>query len=294
MSIAIKNREIKKILKSSYPKTKFSVTKRWSDSSHISWVDGPTEKDIKSITTKYCRIWTDRRVSEDIKTITKEYVSNTYSNVSEVEVDRIAYDLYSKYYIDENYSKEFLVEEAKKQSIKQEKEYQEYLVKREIEDAKNRRRENRRILAREKFDSYEKEVTYLEDETNIVTTAKFANLNKNQNIKQYEDEVNKDKYFTPKCIVKRIVEFKDLYAWLYFKNNLLDNYDFCHEFGGSKLLDSDPRANEINDEINYNEELLNYFKYSAYEIVIEVKYKNENEKLYVNPQGYSYPRYVGI
>ena len=294
MSLAIKNREIKKILKATYPEVKFSVTARWSYHSNISWVDGPNKKQVKETTKDYSDLWFSRDISSEISEITISYVKSYYSEITDdYEIQDKANSIENKYYISsETYSIDWLKQEADVELVQKKKEFEEYLVQKELDDAKYKRYADRQKTARMKFDSYDIEVLDIEDEDTIVIK-KFANLNKNNTLIQYEDEVNKGDYYSSNCVVKRTVKFNDYYTWTYFKNNLLDNYSFCDKFGGSKLLENDERIDDYEEFDFFSKgDLMNYWKANSYSIVIEVSYKNE--KIYVNPEGFSYARYVGI
>jgi hypothetical protein len=294
MTIAEKNRAIKKELKATYPEVKFSVTKRWYDTSNITWEDGPTEKSVKETLDTYCEIWTSRTISEEIEAITTSYVKSHYSGLNaDYEVYDVVSTIQNKYYISsETYSIDWIRQEVEIEEMVKEEEYQKWLIQREIDVARDKRFSNRRKLTRDKFDTCNTEVADIENEDTIVVS-RFANLNKNNTLARYESEVQKGDYYLSNCVVKRTVKFNDSFAWTYFKNNLMERYDFCENFGGSKLLESDPRTNEFEEFDFFSEgELMDYFKANNYSIVIEVSY--QNEKIYVNPEGYSYPRYVAI
>jgi len=293
MSLTEKNREIRKILKENFPETKFSVTKRNCSTSNISWINGPTNNNVETvISSKYYYVHTERTITEEVNNIVKNYIKSKYASIDDIEIERLTRDTLKETSINEDFSVQVLIDADEKKRIQHEKDVAEYTKKQLEEKKKYERKEKRKQIAKDRFVA---PVVIDLDHEDFIVTKKFARLNKNCTLKEYEYEVKNNRYDINDCVVKRIVRFNDWYSWTYFVNNLMDEYNFCTDNGGSCLLKTDPRYEELENadiSIFNSDENLEYYRNNCYTEVIQVTYKNK--KIYVDPQGYSYARYVGI
>ncbi len=146
-------------------------------------------------------------------------------------------------------------EEAEKKRQEADKLYQEIKKQRELE--------KELILS----DYTLKEIPENEQQTKVY---KWARLNKNSTLKEYKEEVRNGEYYTQKGRITHTLEFKNWAAAEAFSNNLLTSFDFIKGKGGT---------------LEENSEYIN--------MVVAVMYAG-NEYFVIDPQGYSYSRYVGL
>jgi hypothetical protein len=114
----------------------------------------------------------------------------------------------------------------------------------------------------------------------------FPNLNKNNEIELYLDQLEKRQYKLTKTIISEVVTL-DQVGYDEFVQNLMANYDWLKGKGGCGTT-----YEKSYDECKTDEELKEFYK-NAYTIAIKVQSKNR-KTLYVDPQGYAYARYVGF
>lgn len=126
------------------------------------------------------------------------------------------------------------------------------------------------------------------ENSRIFITAKFANLNKNNTLQKYQEEVKSGDYELCRCLVTDAAiltseEYDDL------TNSFLDDRDWLADKGGHNSDMIQPEG----DWWNWSQEAQEEFRRTAYRLVIGVVCK-ERPTIYLDPQGYSYARYVGI
>lgn len=137
----------------------------------------------------------------------------------------------------------------------------------------------------------------LKREIKCTREIKFASLNKQASLSDYFHEVYIKKGYSivKRILITDIIEFTDWYSWNYFTNSFMERFDLLEKKGGSSLLDNDPRIEEIDKVESFfklSEEQRRYCKENCYTNCVLVKYGNK--RAYIDPQGYSYARYVGI
>lgn len=108
-------------------------------------------------------------------------------------------------------------------------------------------------------------------EHHVYINAMFANLNKNDSIEEYDEQLEAGKYYLSECKIDKVVVL-DTTDYDLFCESLLSDCDWLEDEGGTSL----------NSATN-----------STYRHVVAVACKNRRT-LYVDPQGYSYARYVGV
>lgn len=157
------------------------------------------------------------------------------------------------------------------------KDYQERKQKREqeAEEARQRAEEAHKKFVTESqkqktliLNDYK--IIELPEEKQQIKTYKWAHLNKNNTLKEYKEEVRKDNFYNQKGKITHILEFTNWKAAEAFSNNLLMSFDFLKDKGGT---------------YKENGEYINE--------VISVQYSGQ-EYFVIDPQGYSYSRYVGL
>lgn len=118
---------------------------------------------------------------------------------------------------------------------------------------------------------------------------KWANLNKNSNLKTYIDEVKKGEFYNRDGKITHEWTFTDFQALQSLKSNLLTDFKQISGLGGSDS--DDPRLAQYTDVFKIPRDLMESVKW--YNLVVAVIYENKI-KFVIDPQGCGYARYVGI
>lgn len=126
---------------------------------------------------------------------------------------------------------------------------------------------------------------------NLFVTARFAKLNKNCSLAEYQHEVGKgkDSYRDERCKVTEIAALTDE-GFDAFADSLLDPFEWLAGKGGSDAPGEWPQVNSWSDLSDAQQTL---WRKTCYNLVVAVTAPNR-ETIYVNPEGHSYARYVGI
>lgn len=120
------------------------------------------------------------------------------------------------------------------------------------------------------------------EKADLTVNAKWANLNKNNEIGEYCYEVfMKNDYEVNKMRVIEIVTL-NYEEWYAFKNGLLEDRDWLADKGGTE---------EVFTLVDEKEQL---YKKSYQMVGLLVQLEDSNEVVAVDPEGYNYARYVGI
>jgi hypothetical protein len=175
-------------------------------------------------------------------------------------------------------------EEARKEA-----EYYAWKAQSELETIEyNKRMEEEKKQVENIYNSVE--VVELEETTQyFVTGAEFANLNKNNTLEQYQEEVKSGKYSIENVKITKEVHFNNPEALESFSNMLLNDFDFLANTGGSYTDDN--RINSMTDFYNMDEIERTSVKWNLYGVAI---YFNNELQFVVDAQGYNYARYVGL
>lgn len=283
-------KEVRAYLKKRFPFVKFSIR---SDLNSIDCyvVSSPFEEDSKYLKAiqKYC----------------KEYI-NTYNyNNSDIMTDYFDVNFYGGYFdLSYEYKQTAITEEIKKamgnfdikekkvkeqEMAEQEKRYQEYLKQTELDKIEAEKRIKRESEEKKYIYDNIEVVEVAEDKQYFIENAHFANLNKNNTLEQYKEEVLKGDYYDNTLKVTRELHFKNIKSLNYFKNMLLHDFDFINGTGGSYT--DDTRINSMNDYNKMTKEERNTVKWVLNGIAV---YYNNELQFVIDAQGYSYSRYVGL
>jgi hypothetical protein len=128
----------------------------------------------------------------------------------------------------------------------------------------------------------------LPENKQVLKSYKWANLNKNNTLKEYQDEVKTGDYYTREAKALKRWNFANFEAFNFLRNNLLTDFEQLEKQGGSASDDSRLDGLEMHQ---VTQELYNNCKW--YNLGVEVYY-NGDFQFFIDPQGYSYSRYVGI
>jgi hypothetical protein len=188
--------------------------------------------------------------------------------------------------------KQFDIKVAEAEELKrveEERQYQEYLKEQEQANKEAEKRQ-KQIKADKEYINNNIEVVDLEEGNQyFVKNAYFANLNKNNTLERYQEEVSKGDYYLNTLKVTREVHFKDLKSYNLYINMLLHDFDFIDGTGGSYT--DDLRINSMTDYYNMTSEEQKTIEWLLKGVAVYI----DNELMFViDAQGYCYARYVGL
>lgn len=180
-------------------------------------------------------------------------------------------------------------EHEKAEEEKKEKEFQEYMKQQKIRDEEHqKKREEEKKQIENIYNSVDvKELD--EKEQYFVVNSAFANLNKNNTLDQYIEEVEKGDYSTENVKITKEVHFDNKEALTNFSNMLLNDFDFLANTGGS--FTEDNRINSMLDYYNMDDYEKASVKWNLKGVAV---YFDNKLQFIVDAQGYSYARYVGL
>lgn len=302
-------KEIRKHLKKQFPEVKFSVTSSYNkvdiDIKSSPYCNDKLEDNRELECLDYRRF--EEAHNKELLAI-KDYCTKLLSSYNYDDSDSMTDYFNTHFYgyatIDYNYiqteqseeTKENienfrgkLAEQEKAEEEQKEIKYQEYLKKQE---QRNKEYQERIEQEQQEVETINNNIDIKELEENkqyYVLDAKFAKLNKNNTIEEYEEEVAKDSYNLEDIKISKEVHFKNADSLEYFSNLLLNNFDFLDGTGGSNT--DDKRVNSMADYRNMSKEEQKTVKWYREGIAI---YINNKLQFVVDAQGYSYARYVGL
>lgn len=284
--------EIRKYVRSYFTNVKFSIT---SDHNSISFYIMSSPYDKESIYLK--------AIQEYCTNLLKSYNYCTcYDPYGDYGSTNNFYGAYAK--IDYHYTQAEQTEITKTdmldfdaemlkfeiaEEVRKEATYQEH-VKQNEEDHKN-------YLIRVEAEKKEIElinnsievINIEESKQYFVIGSDFANLNKNNTLNEYKEEVLKGDCYKQNVKITKEVHFQNEESFIYFSNMLLNDFDFLAQTGGS--FTNDNRINSMTDYNNMTKEERETVIFNLYGVAI---YYNNQLQFVVDAQGFSYARYVGL
>lgn len=284
-------KEIRSALKARFKFVKFSVTSK--DRIRVEIKSAPFEKD--SIYLKAITEYVDKLVeSYNFCTCYDPYGDygssyNFYYFGCKVDYDYIQIEATSEII---EAMKQFDIKLAEAEELKrveEEREYQEYLIKMEQEKKEAEERQKQVKTDKEYINNNIEVVDLEEGNQYYVKNAYFANLNKNNTLDQYKEEVAKGDYYLNTLKVTREIYFKDLKSYNLYINMLLHDFDFIDGTGGSYT--DDLRINSMTDYYNMSSEEQKTVEWLLQGIAV---YINNELMFVIDAQGYCYARYVGL
>jgi len=277
--------EVRKHVKAHFPQCKFSVT---SDHNSISFyiVSSPYEKDsvyLKAIE-KYCTSllqFYNYTTYGNNNNFYGAYANISYDYTQTEQTEAIKADIVN---FDTNLAEFELKEEERKQA-----EFKAWEAKREqdiLDDQEYAKKEAEQIKVI--YNSIN--IVDLEEEKQyFVIGSQFANLNKNNTLEQYREEVKKGDLYIQNVKITKEVHFQNEESLNNFSNLLLNDFDFLSDTGGS--FTDDARFTSITDYHNMTEKERESVIFNLYGVAV---YYNNNLQFVVDAQGHSYARYVGL
>ena len=277
--------EVRKYVKTRFPQCKFSVT---SDYNSISFyiVSSPYDKEsiyLKAIE-KYC---TNLLQSYNYTTYGNNnnfygaYANISYDYLQTEQTETIKADIIN---FDANLAEFERQEEERKQE-----EFRLWELKREqdiLDDQEYAKKEAEQVKVI--YGSIDI-VELAEDKQYYVVNCQMANLNKNNTLEQYKEEVIKGDFYLKDIKITKEIHFQNEESLSYFSDMLLNDFDFLEGTGGS--FTEDLRFTSIKDYHNMTDEERESVIFNLYGVAV---YYNNNLQFIVDAQGHSYARYVGL
>jgi hypothetical protein len=302
-------KEIRTHLRKQFPEVKFSVTSDYNgidieiksspynnksleyspSIEHFEYKRYEEENNKELIAIKdYCNKLLNSYVCDDSDSMTDYFCRNFYGNVT------ISYEYIQTEQTEtiESNIADFRnkLEEAKKaEEEKAKKEYEEYCRQ---QDERQKQYELRQVQEQKEIEQVNNNIEVKEIEENkqyFVIDSKFANLNKNNTLEQYQEEVLKGDCYNQTVKVTREIYFNDSKSLELFSNLLLHDFDFITGTGGSYTDDN--RINSMSDYDNMSESERKTVQWNSTGIAV---YLNDTIQFVIDSQGYSYARYVGL
>lgn len=286
-------KEIRSHIKKRFPNCKFSVTVPYYGKINFEIKSSPYEKG--SVYLKAIQSYCEKLLNAYKHTYSApDHYSDYAGSYNFYGWVNVAYD-YVQTEVNEDVKNDMLLFDAKMNEFEQleeerkQLEYQEYLKEQEARNAEyKKQKEAEQKQIEEIYNSVEvKEIE--EDEQYFVIGSEFADLNKNNTLDQYIDEVAKGDYTLQNVKITKELHFNNFEALENFSNMLLTDFDFLTNTGGSYTDDN--RINSMTDFYNMDEAERQTVQWNLYGVAIYF----ENElQFVVDAQGYSYARYVGL
>jgi hypothetical protein len=286
-------KELRAHVKKRFPQVKFSVTCKGWNSIYFNIVSSPFEKGSVYLNAirEYCKnllntyhhcydpgdCYTDYAGSYNFYGHVEIHWDYTQTEATE-EVKQDMADFDSQL---ETFNK---AEEERKWAA-----HQEWMKQQAIKDAEyKKQQEEEKKQIKFIYDSVEVNAIE-EDKQYFVAGAEFADLNKNNTLDQYKEEVEKGKFSLETVKITKEIHFDNQEALNTFSNMLLNDFDFLTGTGGTYTDDN--RLNSMTDFYNMDEDDKNSVKWNLYGVAV---YFNNKLQFVIDAQGYDYARYVGL
>jgi len=301
--------EVRKLLKGQFPEVKFSIT---SDHNHISITikQSPYTYSTLKYSAELQPYEYRNHETENNKELTaiKSYCKsllNSYNyDDSDSQSDYFNTHFYDSVSIDSDYVQVEQTEEQKaivlefrnkikaeeiKEEEQKEIQYQEHLAQRELDKISYQESVKKEVEQVQIINASISITDLAGEQQYFVIGSQFANLNKNDSLEQYQEEVLKGEFYLQNVKITKEIHFQTEETLSYFSNMLLNDFDFLSETGGSYT--DDVRINSMTDYNNMTEEERKTVVFNLYGVGI---YYNNELKFVVDAQGHSYARYVGL
>lgn len=302
-------KEIRQHLKKRFKEVKFSVT---SDYNHIRVEIKESPYNYKKLeyrpeleASDYRRYETEHNkelnaILEYVKKLVKSY---NYDD-SDIMTDYFNVGFYSSISIDYEYKqveaseevkrdiKDFrnqLEADAKAEELRKKEEFKKYQEQEEKDQIEYKKRAAETEKQKEYiYKNIEIKELKNKDQYTIINS-KWANLNKNNTLDEYKEEVKKGEYSTQAAKIQKEIHFKDIKALEYFSSLLLHDFDFISGTGGNYT--NDKRITEIDDYYKMEREEQKTVKWNRQAVAV---FYNNDIQFIIDAQGHNYSRYVGL
>lgn len=188
--------------------------------------------------------------------------------------------------------KQFDTELAKAEQTKQEeerKEFEAYQAKIEQERKEYEKQQEEEKKQEEQIYNDIKVKELDNDNQYFILNAQFANLNKNETLLTYKEEVLKGDYSNENVQITKELHFSSEEALKNFSNMLMNSFEFLANTGGSYTNDN--RINSMEDFYNMDDEERSTVQWNLKGVAV---YHNNKLQFVIDAQGHDYARYVGL
>ncbi len=165
-------------------------------------------------------------------------------------------------------------------------EYKKYLIEQEEREKAYKERQKIEEAQKEEINSHVKIVDIAEDKKYIISGSMLCGHGKEYDMEELQNEgTERDE----NALIKRELYFTDEEIYNNFCNMFLHYFDFLNGFGGVGTLDSRVTNENIRKLNKRQRENVKWILCDCVAVFL-----NEELKLIINPEGYSYARYVNI
>lgn len=129
------------------------------------------------------------------------------------------------------------------------------------------------------------------NDCDITLDARWANLNKRNTLSEYLEECDSDNCYDRKARCTKVLEFpqySEVYKWLC--KNLMTDIPMFDNMGGSSSEETEEDIKKLKEKYDFE---WPYHCHWYNDNCILVR-ENGEDKFVIDPQGYSYARYVGL
>lgn len=285
--------ETRKHIKQRFPEIRFSCrigSSGWAAANEVNFYfkSAPFAKDsiYFEAVESYVKAWLWSFNYDNSDSMTDYFDRNFYENISDWDfeetkpteaqkADLANFDMESK--------------KAKEEEERQkEEEYKKYLAEQEEAEKAYKERQKIEEAQKEEINNHVKIVDIAENEKYIISGSMICGYGKENNLQEIlSDEEKTEK--EESALVKRELHFADEEIYNNFCNMFLHDFDFLSGFGGTGTLD-----NRVTDEniSQLNSKQRQDVKWILWDCV--AVFLNGELKLIIDPEGYSYSRYVNI
>ena len=167
-----------------------------------------------------------------------------------------------------------------------EEEFKKYLAEQEEREKEYEERQKIEEAQKEEINNHVKVVDVVENEKYIVSGSMICGHGKESNIKELQkDGTEKEE----SALIKRELHFTDENIYNNFCNLFLHDFDFLNGCGGTGTLDSRVTDENIRQLNSRQRESVKWILWDCVAVFL-----NGELKLIIDPEGYSYSRYVNI
>lgn len=283
--------ETRKHIKERFPEIKFSCrigSGGWAAANEVNFYfkSAPFAKDsiYFEAVKKYVEAWLWSFNYDNSDSMTDYFDRNFYEDISTwdfAEIEPTEEQKADLANFDEENQKAKDEEERQK-----EEEYKKYLSEQEEKEKAYKERQKIEEAQKEKINNHVKIVDIEENEKYIVSGSMICGIGKECNIEELRNEgAEKEE----SALIKRELHFLDEKRYNNFCNMFLYDFDFLNGFGGTGTLDKRVSNENYNQLNSIQREEVKWILWDCVAVFL-----NGELKLIVDPEGYSYSRYVNI
>lgn len=169
---------------------------------------------------------------------------------------------------------------------RREEEYKKYLAEQEEREKTYKERQKKEEAQKEEINNHVKVVEIPENKKYIVFGSMICGIGKECTLEELRTG-GKEK--EESALIKRELHFADVEIYNNFCNMFLHDFDFLNGYGGTGTLDSRVTDENFNKLNSAQRESVKWILWDCVAVFL-----NDELKLIIDPEGYSYARYVNI